>query len=135
MAIFVLLLLGGLSVLTLQYVRIHAILFADSYNKERAEIFLQSALEAALMRIEANESDLNMTSADGAFRSYVEVEKCYLYRNNDNHTNINCPDDKVVAVGIPESNGYILLKIVVESTPNAKILMPIRITRRSLQRP
>jgi len=135
MAIFVLLLLGGLSVLTLQYVRIHATLFADSYTKERAEIFWQNALEAALMRIEANKSDLNMTSDDGAFRSYVEVEKCYLYRNNKNHPNVNCPADKVEAISTEESNGYMLLKIVVESTPHAKVLTPVRITRRSLQRP
>lgn len=133
-AIFMLLLLGGLAVLTLSYARLHAQFFADSYNKEQAQIFMQSALEAALMRIEANRSDLHFLSHDGRFEADVEVERCYIYEKSE-HNNSNCTPSNTTAIQTPQSNGYMLLRITVQSRPDPKILTPIRITQRSLQRP
>ncbi len=129
-----LLLLSGLAVLTLSYARLHAKFFADSYNKEQAQIFMQSALEATLMRIEANKSDLHFLSEDGRFEATAVVERCYIYQGSE-HNNSNCTPANTEVIQTPQSNGYMLLRLTVQSRPNPKISTPIRITQRSLQRP
>ncbi len=134
MAIFMLLLLSGLATLTLSYARLHVRFFADSYNKEQASLFMQSALEATLMKIEANQSDLRFFSPDGKFEAVGVVERCYIYQKSE-HNNTNCTPANTVVIQTPQSNGYMIIRLFVRSLPSAKILSPIRITQRSLQRP
>ncbi len=134
MAIFMLLLLAGLAMLTLSYARIHAHFFADTYTKEQAELFADSVTEAALMRIEANESKLDFLSPKGRFRAHVQVERCYVLPSYKDE-NANCKRGiNVTFIDTPASNGYMMLRIEVNSTKDA-FLSPIRIYRRTLQRP
>ena len=139
MAIFIILILAGASVLTLKYTSISAKHFADSYIKEQAEIFLQSVLETTILKIEGTDrtnkclTDFNLTSADWKFTAEVNISKYYLYG-----TGTDC-DSVKKEIQTDESNGYVLINIVVQTNKtNKKIgnfISPVRIVTRSLQRP
>ncbi len=142
MAIFMLLLLSGAAVLTLKYSRIQGRHFVDSYNKEQAELFLHSVLEASVMKLQgfdrkANNSCLNrfnFISLDGRFEANVSVERYYLFEGKDNDGTPMPSNCVVKAIKSPQSHGFVLLNIIVQSTKHAKIITPIRIVKRSLQR-
>ncbi len=145
MALFIILILAGASVLTLKYTSISAKHFADSYIKEQAEIFSQSVLETTLLKIEGTDrsdkclTTLTLTSADGKFDADVNVTKYYLYGDDyDNATGTDC-DSVKQEIQTEESNGYVLIEIVVQTnSSNSKIgsyVSPVRIVTRSLQRP
>ena len=145
MAIFIILILAGASVLTLKYTSISAKHFADSYIKEQAEIFSQSVLETTILKIEGTDrtnkclTDFNLTSADGKFTAEVNISKYYLYGNDyANATGTDC-DSVKKEIQTDESNGYVLINIVVQTNKtNKKIgdfISPVRIVTRSLQRP
>ncbi len=138
MAIFMLLLLAGLAMITMKYVRIHARHFVDSYNKEQAQLFMQSVIESALMQIEGTRrnggciQNLDYIAPDGKFEANVSIEKYFIYKPSKNDI-ASCPI--LQEIQTPQSNGYILMRVVVESRKGAKVLSPIRITKRTLQRP
>ncbi len=138
MAIFMLLLLAGLSVVTLKFVRIHAKQYVDSYNKEQAQLFMQSVVEATLMRIHGYRRNgdclrtISFLSPDQRFEANVTIEKYYVFDKSANNMQ-NCPIAQEITT--PQSNGYVLMSVVVSSTDDAKIGRPIRMTKRTLQRP
>jgi len=145
MAIFILLLLAGASVLTLKYTSISAKHFADSYIKEQAEIFSQSVLETTILKIEGTDRKtqcligFTLSSADGKFTADINISKYYLYGEDyDSATGTNCNSVKK-RIQTEESNGYVLINIVVQTNSfNKKIrnyISPVRIVTRSLQRP
>ncbi|WP_457748857.1 hypothetical protein [Sulfurimonas sp.] len=145
MAIFIILILAGASILTLKYTSISAKHFADSYIKEQAEIFSQSVLETTILKIEGTDrnvnclTNLNLTSEDGKFTADINITNYYLY--GDDYTNAsgtNC-SSVIKEIQTEESNGYVLIEIVVQTnSANKKIgdyISPVRIVTRSLQRP
>ena len=145
MALFIILILAGASVLTLKYTSISAKHFADSYIKEQAEIFSQTVLETTILKIEGIDrttkclTNLNFNSADGKFTADVNISKYYLYGDDfNNATGTNC-DSVKKEIQTEESNGYVLINIVVQTDKsNKKIgsyISPVRIVTRSLQRP
>jgi len=145
MALFIILILAGASVLTLKYTSISAKHFADSYIKEQAEIFSQSVLETTILKIEGTDrsqqclTTFNLTSADGKFTADVNISKYYLYGEDYDDANGTDCDDVKQEIQTEESNGYVLIDIVVETNAsNNKIgnyISPVRIVTRSLQRP
>ena len=145
LAIFIILLLAGASVLTLKYTSISAKHFADSYIKEEAEIFSQSVLETTILKIEGTDrsneclTTLTLTSADSKFIADVNISKYYLYEDDYNSAiGTNCNNVKK-RIQTEESNGYVLINITVQTNPNhpkiRNYISPIRIVTRSLQRP
>ena len=145
MAIFIILLLAGASVLTLKYTSISAKHFADSYIKEQADIFSQSVLETTILKIEGTDRStecltlFSLDSADGKFTADVNISKYYLYGNDyDSATGTNCNSVKK-RIQTEESNGYVVINITVQTnSTNKKIgnyISPVRIITRSLQRP
>ena len=149
MVIFILLILSGAAALTLKYVSIHAKHTADSYIKEQAEIFMQSVIEATILKIEgyyrSNNNDcktsLEFYSDDNRFIADVNITRYYLYNGEDNNGSwwpSSC-SDRNISIETEDSHGYTLIEAVVETNnTNPKIkgfVSPIRITTRSLQRP
>lgn len=138
LAIFMLLLLAGLAVVTLKLVRIHAKEYVDSYNKEQAQLFMQSVIEATLMRIQGYQRSgdcvrsIEFLSPDRRFEANVTIEKYYIFDKIANNMQ-NCSIAQEITT--PQSNGYLLMNVIVSSTNSAKIGRPIRITLRTLQRP
>jgi len=149
MAIFIILLLAGASVLTLKYTSISAKHFADSYIKEQAEIFSQSVLETTILKIEGTDrtneclTGFTLLSDAGKFTADVNISKYYLYGDDyDNANGTGCDktnNGNIKRIQTEESNGYVLINIVVQTNKsNKKIgnyISPIRIVTRSLQRP
>jgi len=144
-ALFILLLLSFLVVLGMRFVKIKARHFSDSYNKEQALLFMDSVIEGVIMQIQGFDRSggsclrsLRIESEDGRFEANVTIRKYYLYKglDNDQSTDLKalCPD-VVESILTPQSHGYVLMDVVVSSTDHAKIGRPIRIVRRTLQRP
>lgn len=135
--LLIILFIGGIVTVTMRYASINAQHYADSYTREQAELFLQSATEAAILRIQAYDrntstcmNDLNITSADGRFTAEVTIEKYYLA---DGSVCTNVPYE---AIESEESHGMASMRVVVlTDDTNPKNLHPIRLERRSLQRP
>ena len=135
--LMILLFIGGIVTVTMKYASLGAKHYADSYTREQAELFMQSATEAALLRISAYDRSggtcmktFTLASSDGRFDANVTVERYYLA---DGTTCSNVP---YTPIQTEESNGMVSLRVIVASNDaNAKILHPIRLERRSLQRP
>jgi len=141
MAIFILLILSGATVLTLKYVSISSKHFADSYTQEQGEIFLQSVIEATLLQIEGRQRDSSCgtlfsgwstSSADGKFDASVTITRYYLYKGADNDGTDLSSCSLVEAIDTRESHGYIMMEVIITSQ---KAFSPIRIVYRGLQRP
>ena len=140
MAIFMILLLSGLGILTVKYVKISANHFADSFIKEQAELFLDSVVESSLLKIEGVDrktqfcpKNFRFISPDGRFEANVTVIKYFLYKGKDNDGGSYCTN--VVAIETPESHGYVLMDINLSTRAGGRVKNPIFISTRTLQRP
>jgi hypothetical protein len=136
-ALMIILIVSGIVTITMKYASINAQHYADSYTREQAELFMQSATEAALLRISAyNRSDgtcmknISITSSDHKFDANVTVERYYLADGT------TCSNVNFDPVQTEESHGMVTMNVIVESNAsNPKILHAVRLIRRSLQRP
>jgi len=156
MAIWMILILSGMAILTMKYVSISSKHISDSYIKEQAEIFAQSVMEATILKIEGHDRNttsssnsavtfsgnciekLNFISADSRFDANVTISKYYLYEGKDNDGVNHCGSGLVEDIKTRESHGYVMIDMVVESNathPKIKGSTPVRIVKRSLQRP
>ncbi len=141
--LLIILFVGGIVTVTMRYASLGAQHYADSYTREQAELFLQSATEAALLRISVFPRNtnpggclktLNVVSSDGKFNAAVTMEQYYLTDGT------SCTDTSgnlfSTSIQTEESHGMVSMRVIVTSdSTNAKILHPIRLERRSLQRP
>jgi len=140
--LLIILFIGGIVSVTMRYASLGAKHYADSYTREQAELFMQSATEAALLRISsyprnAGECmrDVNITSSDGRFNADVNITAYYLFDGKDNDGSVLTNCDRIVPIQTEESHGMISMNIVVTSININSSLHPIRMERRSLQRP
>jgi len=111
---------------------------SDSYLRERAELFMQSSIENALLAIEGYErnssclKEINFTDEDRRFFANIKILRYYCYDLND------CPCGSLAKkIDTDFSNGYVLLDVLVESNlsnkkNNNKL---IRLEKITLQRP
>lgn len=134
--LMIILFIGGIVTVTMKYASLGAQHYADSYTREQAELFLQSATEAALLRISGQNrtvsgclSNLIVRSSDGKFDANVTIEQYYLADGT------TCGGTLSQAIQTEESNGMVSMRVIVTSNANARVLHPIRLERRSLQRP
>ncbi|WP_457595936.1 hypothetical protein [Hydrogenimonas sp.] len=138
-AILIVLIVGGIMAVTLRYARVAAVHTADSYARERAELFLRSATEIALLQISAHDRSggclekVAVVSRDGAFEARVRVAAYYLLQGSDDLARCGALG---WPVGTEESHGLMELETVVTTRPDGPLAdHPVRIVRRSLQRP
>jgi len=140
--LLIILFVGGIVSVTMRYARVNAKHYADSYTREQAELFLQSATEAALLRIGAYDrsdgscfNSLIVDSPDGKFRASVAIERYYLADGSGCNNGV-----AVTPVQTPESHGMVIMQVIVDSADptthtTLKVGHPVRLERRSLQRP
>ena len=140
-ALMVLLIVGGLMVVALRYARLGTIHTADSYTREKAELFLQSAQELALLQIEGYDRaahggclhSVHVISRDGLFTADVNITAYFLLEGS---ADLALCTDRGVPVRTEESHGMVTLETVVTTVPgHPKAIHPVRLMRRSLQRP
>jgi len=142
-AILIILFVGGLVTVTMRYASLGAKHYADSYTREQAELFMQSATEGALFKISGKNrtssseclNEFNITSPDGRFTAEINVTHYYLLNGLDNDKlTWKCGNDRNVSIQTEESHGMIDMTVVVTSV-GGKVGNPVRLVRRSLQRP
>jgi len=134
--LIIILFIGGIVTVTMRYASLGAKHYADSYTREQAELFLQSATEAALLRIgDYNRSDgtcmkdlvVTSPSPNNSFEANITIERYFL-------ANETCSNVDSTSIQSDISHGMILMRVVVTSQ-GTKVGNPIRLERRSLQRP
>jgi hypothetical protein len=97
---------------------------SDSYMIQRAQLFMQSAIENAILAIEGykrNEGKcdflkiIHFVDEDGRFEANISVLKYYIYGNK-------CQSDCSICKPIQTdfSNGYVLMDVKVAALNNAK---------------
>jgi len=136
--LIILLLVATLTVMVLKISFISISHVSDTYMKERAELFMQSAIENALLAIEGYKRNttnkclqtMHFVDENKRFEANVTVLKYYCY-NLD-----NCPCDNAVKIETDKSHGNVLLKVIVNSISSPKNNnKKIRIEKITLQRP
>ena len=138
-ALIVIVLISGIMVIAMKYAQISVKQTGDSYVRESAELFMDSAIESTLLAISGYNRatgclhEVNITSSDNRFFADVNITQYFLYEGKDG-TNM-C--DRNVSIQTEESHGMVMLEIRVQTnTANPKNEgKSIRLTRRTLQRP
>lgn len=147
--LLIILFIGGIVTVTMRYASLGAEHYADSYAREQGELFMQSATEAALLRISSYDRNItkdcirtinvslpSVKDNSTLFNASITINRYYLFNGLDNNDVNLTACDRIVSIQTPESHGMIDMSVVVESNnTNPQILHPVRLERRSLQRP
>jgi hypothetical protein len=137
-AILIVLMVGGIMTVALRYARVGAIHTADSYTRERAELFLRSAMEIAMLQIAGHDrsggclSHVKVISRDGLFTADIRIVRYYLLRGS---ADLAACGSLGYPIGAEESHGMVMMEAVVTTDPRNRAVHPVRLVKRSLQRP
>lgn len=143
--LLIILFVGGIVTVTMRYASLGAQHYADSYTREQAELFLHSATEAALLQIGGYErnvtgndeciSDLNITSSDKRFNAAITIEKYYMAEGICRDIGGNIISSPIASTSPYDKTPTMLQMRVVVTSTGQRTGKPIRLERRSLQRP
>jgi hypothetical protein len=121
--IFFMVILSGILAISLKYASISVKQTEDLYIKEQGELFMQSAIELALLGISSTAIQINevyIVSDDKRFTADINITQYYKYGTN---------------LETQASNGMISMDIVVETNDtHPKNNRELKLTKRSLQR-
>ena len=138
-ALIIILIVSGLMVVAMRYARIGAVHTADSYTREQAELFLQSAIEIAMLQIAGHDRSsgcldrVHVVSKDGRFVADIAIVRYYLLKGS---ADLAACGTLGYPIETEESHGMMMMEAVVTTDPNhPKVIHPVRIVRRTLQRP
>jgi hypothetical protein len=138
-ALIIMLLIATLMVAVVKFAFISVKHTSDSYLIQRAQLFMQSSIENAILAIEGNDrksngclKNIHFTDENNMFEANITVLRYYCFDEND----CNCNSDLINDIQTDKSHGYVLMKIVVESnTSHPRINKNIRLEKVTLQRP
>lgn len=140
------LLVSGMMIIVLKYASISAKHTQNSFIREQAELFLNSAIEQTLLEISLHQrtnnnclpsySPKNLERRGITYSANIDIKKYYLQKDSDD-LNI-CTDTTGIDVvsigsGSGDSHGMVLLEIEVNATKESDTVA--RILRRTLQQP
>ncbi|WP_201352406.1 hypothetical protein [Hydrogenimonas urashimensis] len=138
-ALIIILIVSGLMVVAMRYAKIGAVHTADSYTREQAELFLQSAVEIALLQIAGHKRSsecldrVHLVSRDGKFTADIAITRYYLLAGS---ADLSVCGTLGYPVETEESHGMVMMEAVVQSVPgHPKVIHPVRLVRRMVQRP
>jgi type II secretory pathway pseudopilin PulG len=143
-ALMVIVLVSGIMTIAMKYATVSVKQTGDLYVRESAELFMNSAVELALLAIqEHNRSngclkDVNITSPDKRFVADINISKYYVYDGKDNNGSaFNCESSRVESIQTEDSHGMVMLQVKVETNSShpknyGKV---VKLNRRTLQRP
>ncbi|MDD3344241.1 MAG: hypothetical protein PHR87_11790 [Sulfurospirillaceae bacterium] len=140
-ALIVIVMISGIMTIAMKYATISVKQTSDAYAKESAELFMDSAVELTLLAISGYDrntsnhclKDVNITSADGRYLADVNITTYYLLGGSADCTNCGA---LCTPIQTEESHGMVMLEVVVETNnTNPRNDQPIRLIRRTLQRP
>ncbi len=140
-ALFVIVLIGGMISLALRYAKASIHNTNISYEKQSAELFLNSAVELSLLSISGYDrnstnhclKDINITSKNSRFTAHIHVKWYYLFKGSKD---AGYCANLTHTIGTRESHGMAMLEVEVDSNnTNPKNSINLRIIRRTIQRP
>ena len=141
--LIIILLVSGLMTMALKYASMSAKQTADSYMRERAELFMKSAIELTLLAISGYDrgknnnclQEVNITSSDQRFFADINITKYYLLQGSEDCTYCG---SRCQPIQTEDSHGMVMLEVTVESNnanPRNQGREKIKLLRRTLQRP
>ena len=136
-AIIILLLISTLLVAVVKFAFVSVKHTSDSYLIQRAQLFMQSSIENAIMAIEGYKrssdclSNIHFIDENNMFEANITILRYHCYDNDD------CPcEDLNKSIKTDKSHGYVLMRVVVESNiSNPRVDKKIRLVTTTLQRP
>jgi len=138
-AIIILLLIASLMAVVVKVSFVSVKHTSDTYLVERANLFMQSSIENAILAIEGYDrkenhnclEKIHFVDEDQMFESNITILRYYCYDSND------CPCGNFVkSIKSDFSHGYVLMKVRVESNiSNPRINKKIVLEKITLQRP
>lgn len=143
-ALLVIVMVSGIMVIAMKYARVTVKQTKDTYIKESAELFMNSAVELSLLAIEGYDrnnigclKEVNITSSDRRFIADVNISKYYVFQGKDNNGSVFTCGDRVQPIQTEDSHGFVILKVKVETNNSNPKNHGTKITlyRRTLQRP
>ncbi len=136
-ALIIMLLIATLMVAVVKFAFISVNHTSDTYLQQRAQLFMQSAIENAVLAIEGYDrkkkgnclKNIHFVDENGKFEANITVLRYYCYNGN-----CGCNDNTLEKpISTPQSHGYVLMKVVVTNkNPDIK---KIRLEKVTLQRP
>ncbi len=154
-AIMMILLVSGMMIIVLKYASISAKHTRNSFVREQAELFLNSAIEQALLKISLHQRTngdclssptiTSITKRGITYSANIDIIKYYLQSGSDDLdnkcTNNNKYGNKIgveIGTGDGDSHGMAMFEVEVNATksagtPQEEVIC--RILRRTLQQP
>jgi len=139
-ALIIMLLIATLMVVVIKFAFISVKHTSDSYLTQRAQLFMQSSMENAILAIEGYDRksngclrNIHFIDENGMFEANIAVLRYYCFDEND----CNCSSsDLINDIQTDKSHGYVLMNRVVErNTSHPRINKKIRLEKVTLQRP
>ena len=133
--IMMMILLATILTITLKYAKITTKQTSDLYSKEQAQLFMQSAIELALLGISDHNrsvggcvNEIKIISKDKRYIADINITNYYLSKTS------GCDRENIIQT--EESNGFVGMDIVVETNnTHPKNTTPIRLIKHTVQRP
>jgi len=147
-AIMIILLVSGMMLIVLKYASISAKHTRNSFVREQAELFLNSAVEQTLLKISCQDrkndgclvsySPTDLEKRGVVYSADINITKYYLQTDSDDATyckNTNGTTVVDIGDGSAESHGLVLLEVEVIAKVKDGTKIISRILRRTLQQP
>lgn len=132
--IMMMLILSTILTIMMKYASVTTKQTEELYLKERAEFFMQSAIEMTLLGISKHDRSgecldaLHIISDDKRFFADINISRYYLFAT------AGCNNEKIIHT--QELTGMLMLDVVVSTNDkHPKNIYPIRLTKRTMQRP
>jgi hypothetical protein len=114
---------------------------SDTYLQQRAQLFMQSSIENAIMAIEGYDrktngnclKNIHFVDENGKFEANITILRYYCYNGNCGCSSSDVSSGLVKTIDTPESDGYVLMDVVV--TNRNSDIKRIRLEKVTLQRP
>ncbi len=142
-ALFVIVLVGGMVSLALRYAKVSIHRTDNSYEKQSAKLFLNSAIELSLLAISGYDrkdadnclKDIKIISKEGRFIAHVHIKWYYLLKGSKDAVYCSNNTNLTHIIDTEDSQGMAMIEAEVDSNnTNPKNGTNLRITRRTLQK-
>ena len=137
-AIMMILLVTGMMLIVLKYASISAKHTRNSFVREQAELFLNSAVEQTLLAISMHDrssgclssfSPTDLTKKGITYSANIDIKRYYMQKDNNECGSLGVE----IGDGHGNSHGMVLLEVEVVAKEGSKIVS--KILRRTLQQP
>ena len=140
-ALIIMLLIATLMVAVVKFAFISVSHTGDTYLQQRAQLFMQSAIENAIMAIEGYDrkdkgnclKKMHFVDENNKFEANISVLRYYCYNTNCGCSSNDVSSGLVKQIDTADSHGYVLMKVIV--TNKNSDIKKIRLEKVTLQRP